>query len=180
MDYCKFCGEVRYKPAREPKPNRKKTPYAILGTYRLPLDCKRLYASKATAEHMTWHANHWTKEGSVCHPSDAEAWSSEHKWTKKNIFWELAYWGMYMIWHNLDVMYIEKNVFDNIFNTVIDIKGKMKDNLNAQKDLKIICNRPELVVDERRSNVKLIAVYTLTNDQKRRICEWIHHFNFSD
>ncbi|KAL0458231.1 UNVERIFIED_CONTAM: hypothetical protein Slati_0450300 [Sesamum latifolium] len=84
-----------------------------------------------------------------------------HKWTKKNIFWELEYWSMHLIRHNLDVMYIEKNMFDNIFNTVIDIKGKTKDNLNARKDLKIICNRPELKVDERRPNVMPKAVYAL-------------------
>ncbi|KAL0401328.1 UNVERIFIED_CONTAM: hypothetical protein Slati_4162700 [Sesamum latifolium] len=23
---------------------------------------------------MTWHANHQTEEGSICHPSDADAW----------------------------------------------------------------------------------------------------------
>ncbi|KAL2252647.1 UNVERIFIED_CONTAM: hypothetical protein Sindi_0059400 [Sesamum indicum] len=36
------------------------------------------------------------------------------------------------------IEHIEKNVFDDIFNIVIDIKGKAKDSLNAQKDLKII------------------------------------------
>ncbi|KAL0446475.1 UNVERIFIED_CONTAM: hypothetical protein Slati_1775400 [Sesamum latifolium] len=97
----------------------------------------------------------------------------EHKWTKKNIFWELEYWSTHLIRHNLDVMHIKKNVFDNIFNTVMDIKGKTKDNLNAGKDLKIICNRPELEVDERRPNVMPKAVYTLTREQKMRICEWI-------
>ncbi|KAL0412275.1 UNVERIFIED_CONTAM: hypothetical protein Slati_3817200 [Sesamum latifolium] len=32
------------------------------------------YASQVTAEQMTWHANHQTEEGSMCHPSDAEVW----------------------------------------------------------------------------------------------------------
>ncbi|KAL0445495.1 UNVERIFIED_CONTAM: hypothetical protein Slati_1677400 [Sesamum latifolium] len=35
---------------------------------------QRLYASQATTEQMTWHANHQTEEGSMCHPSHAEAW----------------------------------------------------------------------------------------------------------
>ena len=45
-------------------------------TFYLPLIPKlqRLYASKAIAEHMTWHANNETKEGLMCHPSDVEAW----------------------------------------------------------------------------------------------------------
>ncbi|KAL0324680.1 UNVERIFIED_CONTAM: hypothetical protein Scaly_2435100, partial [Sesamum calycinum] len=35
---------------------------------------QRLYASEASGEHMTWHANHQTEDGSMCHMSDAEAW----------------------------------------------------------------------------------------------------------
>ncbi|KAL0369787.1 UNVERIFIED_CONTAM: hypothetical protein Sangu_0296800 [Sesamum angustifolium] len=62
----------------------------------------------------------------------------------------------------------------------MDIKEKTKDNLNARKDLKIICNRPKLKVDERRLNVMLKAVYTLTKKQKRRICEWISYLKFSN
>ncbi|KAK4398130.1 hypothetical protein Sango_1288500 [Sesamum angolense] len=77
-------------------------------------------------------------------------------------------------------MHIEKNMFDNIFNTVMDIKGKSKDNLNARKDLAIICNRPELQVDERRLNVMPKAVYTLTKDQKRKVCEWVKCLRFPD
>ncbi|KAL0428082.1 UNVERIFIED_CONTAM: hypothetical protein Slati_2983000 [Sesamum latifolium] len=77
-------------------------------------------------------------------------------------------------------MHIEKNVFDNIFNTVMDIKGKMKDNLNARKDLKIICNRPELEVDKRRPNMTPKAVYTLTKEQKTRIYEWNTHLKSPD
>ncbi|KAL0402233.1 UNVERIFIED_CONTAM: hypothetical protein Slati_4253200 [Sesamum latifolium] len=118
----------------------------------------------------------WVEEFSVAvevplsHP---DGYNSEHKWTKKNIFWELEYWSTHLIRHNLDVMHIEKNVFDNIFNTVMDIKGKTKNNLNARKDLQIICNRPELEVEERRPYVMPKAVYTLTRDQKKRIFEWI-------
>ena len=32
-------------------------------------------------------------------------------------------------------MHIEKNVFENIFNTVMDVKGKTKDNINARMDI---------------------------------------------
>ncbi|KAL0296024.1 UNVERIFIED_CONTAM: hypothetical protein Sradi_6654500 [Sesamum radiatum] len=77
-------------------------------------------------------------------------------------------------------MHIEKNIFDNIFNTVMDIKGKMKDNMNAFRDLKIICNRLELELDERRPNVISKVVYTLGKEQKMRICEGIHGLKFPD
>ncbi|KAL0284230.1 UNVERIFIED_CONTAM: hypothetical protein Sangu_2838200 [Sesamum angustifolium] len=77
-------------------------------------------------------------------------------------------------------MHIEKNVFDNIFNTVMGIKGKTKDNMNAQRDLKIICNRPEQELDEHLPNFMPKAVYTLGKEQKRRVCEWIHGLKFPD
>ena len=49
-----------------------------------------------------------------------------------------------MIRHNLDVMHIEKNVFDNLFNTIMDLKGKNKDNTKARIDLQEYYRRKEL------------------------------------
>ncbi|KAK4397579.1 hypothetical protein Sango_1594500 [Sesamum angolense] len=104
-------------------------------------------------------------------------YGSDHKLTKKSIFWNLPYWSTLLIRHNLNVMHFEKNVFDNIFNTV-DIKEKMKDNMNARRDLKIICNRPELELDECRPNIMPKMVYTLGKEQKRGSCEWIRGLKF--
>jgi hypothetical protein len=56
-------------------------------------------------------------------------------WKKKSIFFRLPYWKDNLLLHNLDVMHIEKNVIDNILGTILDIKGKTKDNLEARKDL---------------------------------------------
>jgi len=46
-------------------------------------------------------------------------------------------------------MHIEKNMFENIFNIVIDVKGKINDNIKARLDLALSCNRKniELVCD---------------------------------
>jgi hypothetical protein len=41
-------------------------------------------------------------------------------------------------------MHIEKNVFENIFNTVIDVKGKTKDNIKARKDITLFCHRKDI------------------------------------
>jgi len=49
-----------------------------------------------------------------------------HNWVKRSIFWELPYWKTNLLRHNLDVMHIEKNVFENIFNTVMDVKGRQR------------------------------------------------------
>jgi hypothetical protein len=51
-----------------------------------------------------------------------------HNWVKPSMFWELPYWKTNLLCHNLDIMHIEKNVFENIFNTVMDVKGKTKQN----------------------------------------------------
>jgi hypothetical protein len=64
-----------------------------------------------------------------------------HNWIKWSIFWELPYWKANLLRHNLDVMHIEKNVFENIFNTDIDVKGKTKDNIKARLNLALFCNR---------------------------------------
>jgi hypothetical protein len=57
-----------------------------------------------------------------------------HNWVKRSIFW----------------VHIEKNVFENIFNTVMDVKGKTKDNIKARLDIALFCNHKniELVCDE--------------------------------
>ncbi|KAL0340301.1 UNVERIFIED_CONTAM: hypothetical protein Sradi_4546900 [Sesamum radiatum] len=46
--------------------------------------------------------------------------------------------------------------------------------------LMIICNCPELELDEHRPNIMPKAVYTLENEQKRRVCEYIRGLKFPD
>jgi hypothetical protein len=67
-----------------------------------------------------------------------------HNWVKRSIFWELPYWKTNILHHNLDVMHIEKNVFENIFNTIMDVKGKTEDNIKARLDLALFCNRKNM------------------------------------
>ena len=60
-------------------------------------------------------------------------------WRKRSIFWDLPYWSTNLIGHNLDVMHIE-----NVFNTVMNIKRKIKDNIKAKEYLAMFCFRKEL------------------------------------
>ncbi|XP_019256400.1 PREDICTED: uncharacterized protein LOC109234800 [Nicotiana attenuata] len=85
-------------------------------------------------------------------------------WKKRSIFWDLPYWSTNLIRHNLDVMHIEKNFFENVFNTVMDVDGKTKDNAKSREDLKEFCRRPELhaVGDEYPK-----ACYTLDKKSKK-------------
>jgi hypothetical protein len=46
--------------------------------------------------------------------------------------------------HNLDVMYIKKNVVDNIIGTLLDMKGKTKDNHETGHDLRKMGLRVEI------------------------------------
>lgn len=40
-----------------------------------------------------------------------------------------------LLHHNLDVMHVEKNVCENIIGTLLNVKNKSKDGVNARKDL---------------------------------------------
>ncbi|XP_028965019.1 uncharacterized protein [Malus domestica] len=56
-------------------------------------------------------------------------------WTHKSMLFELPYWSKFKVRHNLDVMHIEKNVFDTLVGKILDIKGKTKDTIEARLNL---------------------------------------------
>ena len=58
--------------------------------------------------------------------------------------WDLPYWKTNMIRHNLNVMHIEKNVFDNIFNTLLCVPSKTKDHIKGKHDLRELGIRSKL------------------------------------
>lgn len=59
-------------------------------------------------------------------------------------FWDLPYCKDKLLRHNINVMHIEKNFFNYIFNIVIDVQGKTKDNEKAIKDLEQFRNQKDL------------------------------------
>ena len=63
-------------------------------------------------------------------------------------------------------MHIEKNVF----NTVLDIEGKTKDNEKAREDMKRLCRRHESERDEATCKFPK-ACYTLDKARKQVLCE---------
>ncbi|CAM8940220.1 unnamed protein product [Rhodiola kirilowii] len=56
-------------------------------------------------------------------------------WTHMSIFYDLPYWNTLRQPYSLDVMHIEKNVFDNINRTIFDLQGKTKDDIKAREGL---------------------------------------------
>ncbi|GKB94493.1 hypothetical protein Tco_0980630 [Tanacetum coccineum] len=75
-------------------------------------------------------------------------------------------------------MHIENNVFENIFNTVMDTP-KTKDSIKARMDIEKYCNRPDLHVWNQNSKVlKTKASYTLSKRQVKKVCEWLKNVKF--
>ncbi|XP_050915202.1 uncharacterized protein LOC127130179 [Lathyrus oleraceus] len=93
-------------------------------------------------------------------------------WKKKSIFFELPYWAENTLRHNLDVMHIEKNIFDNIIETLLDIPGKTKDHVNARYDLKDMGIRKKLHPKEIGGGRAVIAksCFSMSAHEKTIFC----------
>jgi hypothetical protein len=102
--------------------------------------------------------------------------------TKRSIFWGLLYWHTLLVLNNIDIMHNKKNVFDNIFNIVMDIKGKKMDNQKARRDLEVYCHRTELLVlgaVEGRVSIPK-ACYSLIIEAKKVLLKWIRELHLPD
>ncbi|XP_059627474.1 uncharacterized protein LOC132270307 [Cornus florida] len=107
--------------------------------------------------------------------------TSDCPWKKKFIFFELPYWEVLLLRHNLDVMHIEKNVCESIIGTLLDMKGKSKDGLNSHLDLQEMCIRDELHPIKRDNKFYLPAgPHTLLKMEKRRFCERLQQLKLPD
>ena len=105
----------------------------------------------------------------------------DDNWRKKSIFFELPYWSSLMLRHNLDVMHIEKNVFDNILGTLLHIEGKTKDHIKARHDLKELQIRKDLqpkLIDG-KWHIKP-ASYTLSSLEKDKVCRFLEELKVPD
>ena len=98
---------------------------------------------------------------------------------KKKYLWDLSYWKSNLIRYNLDVMHIEKKFFENIINTVMSVEGKTKDNAKSRADLNVICDRPELEMDQVTGRYPK-ACYTLDKQSKQVLCDWLKNLKFPD
>ena len=99
-------------------------------------------------------------------------------WKERSIFWDLPYWRSNMIRHNLDVMHIEKNVFDNVFNTVLNFDDKTKDNPQSHQDMVEYCDRPQLAKDSNGKYPK--DVYTIDKEARAILFNWVKRLKFPD
>jgi hypothetical protein len=55
---------------------------------------------------------------------------------KKSIFFEyLSYWPELDVRHAIDGMHVQKNMFESLIETLLDMKGKTKEGLNSRIDM---------------------------------------------
>jgi len=92
-------------------------------------------------------------------------------WKKKSIFFELPYWSKLDVKHCIDVMHVEKNVCDSIIGTLLDIKGKTNDGINARKYLVEMGVRLELQPQPHGKRTYLPPTcHTLSKSEKISFC----------
>jgi hypothetical protein len=63
--------------------------------------------------------------------------------------------------HNLNVMHIEKNICENLIETILNINGKTKDTLKARRDLKDMGIKKELQFREDGYSCEKIPAFHL-------------------
>nr|XP_017227617.1 PREDICTED: uncharacterized protein LOC108203305 [Daucus carota subsp. sativus] len=97
-------------------------------------------------------------------------YGEEHHWTHVPIFYELPYWSSHSLRYSIDIMHTEKNVFENLFFTIVNAK-KSKDHKKARANCKHFGVLPHLWIDENGKSPK--APFSITRKQRKLLCEWI-------
>ncbi|XP_026452318.1 uncharacterized protein LOC113352753 [Papaver somniferum] len=105
----------------------------------------------------------------------------ELNWTKRSIFFELPYWKTNKLRHNADVMHVEKNIFDSVVGTLMDIEKKTKDTIRSRGDLERLGLKKEMHLTKRGNKlIKPPASYTLSVPERKILCEWLKSVKFPD
>jgi hypothetical protein len=101
---------------------------------------------------------------------------------RRPIWFLLPYWKDLMVRYNFDAMHIEKNVCDNIINTLLDISRKSKDNLNARLDHQSLGIRSDLHPLELEDNQLYLppAPYSMSPTEKKLFCQVLKGVKFPD
>ena len=106
---------------------------------------------------------------------------SKVAWKKMSILFYLEYCEFLHVRHVLDVMHIEKNIFESIVGTIFDIPRKSKDGLSSRLDLVNLEIRSELqpIVGKKRTYLP-VASYTLFKAEKIKFCKMLSALKVPD
>jgi len=78
-------------------------------------------------------------------------------------------------------MHIEKNMFENIFNTVMNVKRKTNDNIKARMDITLFCHRKNTKLVYTGSQVAKPKVsFTLYKNAQLLVYRWLNSLRFPD
>jgi len=72
-------------------------------------------------------------------------------------------------------MHVQKNVFESLIGTLLDIKGKTKEGLNSHMDMVQLSIKKELhpILLKNGMYHLLVASYNLNVDEKHAMCVWL-------
>ncbi|BBG97908.1 Ankyrin repeat family protein, partial [Prunus dulcis] len=102
-------------------------------------------------------------------------------WTHKPMFFELPYWSKLKLRHNLDVMHVEKNVFDTLVGTILDIEGKTKDTIKARLDLERMGIRRGLWMNRDSDKARRdLAFFSMKPNDKKEFLKFVSSVKFPD
>ncbi|KAI5341898.1 hypothetical protein L3X38_009773 [Prunus dulcis] len=97
------------------------------------------------------------------------------------MFFELPHWSKLKLRHNLDVMHVEKNVFDTLVGTILDIEGKTKDTIKAHLDLKRMGIRRGLWMNRDSDKARRdLAFFSMNPNDKKRFLKFVSSVKFPD
>ncbi|CAL9012897.1 unnamed protein product [Prunus brigantina] len=107
--------------------------------------------------------------------------STHMNWTHKPMFFELPYWLKLKLSHNLDVMHVEKNVFDTLVGTILDIDGKTKDTIKARLDLERMGIRRGLWMNRDSDKARRdLAFFSMKPNDKKEFLQFVSSVKFPD
>ncbi|XP_074323310.1 uncharacterized protein LOC141660243 [Apium graveolens] len=112
------------------------------------------------------------------HKKKPRNYGVKHNWTHFSPFFELPYWETLSLRHNIDIMHTEKNVFDNLFYTILGDGKKTKDNTKSRKDCQELRVHRELWI--RGDGTEPHAPYTLSKEQIHKLFKWIESLKLPD
>ncbi|CAL2255126.1 unnamed protein product [Prunus armeniaca] len=102
-------------------------------------------------------------------------------WMHKPTFSKLLYWSKLKLRHNLDVMHVEKNVFDTLVGTILDIEGKTKDTIKARLDLKRMGIRRGLWMNRDNDKARRdLAFFSMEPNDKKEFLKFVLSVKFPD
>jgi hypothetical protein len=94
-------------------------------------------------------------------------------WKKQSIFWELPYWKDLDIRDSINVMHVEKNVFESLLETLLNTDGKTRDHGHTQVDLKKMGISQEWLLDDSVKGMELPTSCINLSKYEKEFCGFL-------